>query len=569
MISSPPGPSGRPFMTHLLPGGGVPRVHGARSPVPPRLLHFATPRSVHDLAAVAAGAYPTRHPADAWSPGAPAPPGPCYWLVAIGTPVGWRGDCLALGLVRGAVRHYCLGGCSALVMCARRSRLIRGAWTGARCGVFPVSPFPPHVSRTVCGGRSRPGVPYPRLLVRHSMRSVRSAGSVRLPFWYSPRVLCVCMRLRCRGVCAPPSSPDWSGAHLARSRCCTQVGPFHAVHAPERVLPRSRAPFGLLGGGGGPVSPLPGLGLYAPRGVGLRVWGVPAPGAGGGGGLCAVLPDGVAGEASGAGGRLASVHPSAFPGQATRRGCSWLRSCHGGRGLHTAPVRARLLSPGAVRVAPWCVGAGSLVQRGSCGNKRLGRGGRPCSGLPPGRRGPAGGRGDRPLCLGGVGGRRPRGSRVSGGVGGTGGGSPGGSPPPPSGGGGMWPSAPSPPRCRRIPPRCTRSVGVVGQPRAPAAACRRRTSLAGGGGGQPVSRPPGGVAGGPGGRRVALPRSVPLPSVGGQQCRRHWRRSGHGGRGPHTAAFCCRVPPPGVVCASFLCAGAGSPACRVPGVRGW
>ena len=95
VISSPPGPSGGPSKTHLLPGGGVPRVHRARSPVLPRRPRFATPRSVHQLAAVAAGTYPLRRPPNAWSPGAPAPPAPCYWLVASGTPLGWRGGCLA------------------------------------------------------------------------------------------------------------------------------------------------------------------------------------------------------------------------------------------------------------------------------------------------------------------------------------------------------------------------------------------------------------------------------------------------------------------------------------------
>ena len=39
VISSPPGPSGGPYMTHLLPGGNLPWVHGARSPVPARLPH--------------------------------------------------------------------------------------------------------------------------------------------------------------------------------------------------------------------------------------------------------------------------------------------------------------------------------------------------------------------------------------------------------------------------------------------------------------------------------------------------------------------------------------------------
>ena len=131
VISSPPGRSGGPFMTHLLPGGGVPGVHRARSPVPPWLPHFATPRSVRHLATVVAGAYPLCRPPDAWLSGLPAPPGPCHWLVASGTPMGWRGGCLAAGLVRSMVCYYCLGGCSALVMCAPRSRLVWGVGAGA------------------------------------------------------------------------------------------------------------------------------------------------------------------------------------------------------------------------------------------------------------------------------------------------------------------------------------------------------------------------------------------------------------------------------------------------------
>ena len=57
---------------------------------------------------------------------------------------------------------------------------------------------------------------------------------------------------------------------------------------------------------------------------------------------------------------------------------------------------------------------------------------------------------------------------------------------------------------------------------------------AGGGGGAagapcpPFVRP----GGGPVGRGIALPRSVPLPSLGRQQSGCHWRRFGHGGRGP-------------------------------------
>ena len=113
-------------MPHLLPGGGVPRVHWAWRPVPPRLPHFATPQSVRHLATVVAGAYPLRRPPDAWSPGLPTPPGSCNWLVASATPMGCRGGCLAAGLVRSTVCYYCLGGCIALVVCARRLRQVWG-----------------------------------------------------------------------------------------------------------------------------------------------------------------------------------------------------------------------------------------------------------------------------------------------------------------------------------------------------------------------------------------------------------------------------------------------------------
>ena len=120
-----------------------------------------------------------------------------------------------MGLVRGAVRHYCLAGCSALVVCARRSRPFQGTRTGTWCRVSLASPFPPRVPCAVCGGPSRPGVPYPRLLVCHCTRSVHSAGPVRMPFWYSPRVLCVCVRSRSRGV-RPPPSLGWCGARTSR-----------------------------------------------------------------------------------------------------------------------------------------------------------------------------------------------------------------------------------------------------------------------------------------------------------------------------------------------------------------
>ena len=68
-------------------------------------------------------------------------------------------------------------------LCVRGARgRFGGVPAGAWCCVSPSSPFPPRVFNAACGGPSRPGVPYPRSLVRHSMQSVRSAHSVRLPF---------------------------------------------------------------------------------------------------------------------------------------------------------------------------------------------------------------------------------------------------------------------------------------------------------------------------------------------------------------------------------------------------
>ena len=53
-----------------------------------------------------------------------------------------------------------------------------------------------------------------------------------------------------------------------------------------------------------------------------------------------------------------------------------------------------------------------------------------------------------------------------------------------------------------------------------------------GGGGACAVPPVCAAGGGPVGRGVALPSSVPLPSLGRQQSGCHWRRAVHGGRGP-------------------------------------
>ena len=129
------------------------------------------------------------------------------------------------------MRHYCLGGFSAPSVCARRSQPVRGVRAGTWCSVCLVSPFPPRVFRAACGGPSRPGVPYPRSLVRHSTRSVRSVRLVRLPFWLSPRAPFVCVRSRSRSVRPPPP--------LGGVACAPRVVP--ALGA-GRALPRGPCP---------------------------------------------------------------------------------------------------------------------------------------------------------------------------------------------------------------------------------------------------------------------------------------------------------------------------------------
>ena len=203
-------------MTHLLPGGGVPRVHGARSPVPPRLPLSATPRSVCHLATIVAGAYPLRNPPNVWSPGLPAPPGPCYWLVASGTLLGWRGGCLAVGLVRATVCHYCLGN-AVPWWCVRSTRGRSGGLGPVPVPASPPCPRPfPCVLRAACGGLHHPVVPYARPPVRLSMRSVRSAGSIWLPPSFAPRLRCVCVRSHSCSVRALRPCPGRCGARTLR-----------------------------------------------------------------------------------------------------------------------------------------------------------------------------------------------------------------------------------------------------------------------------------------------------------------------------------------------------------------
>ena len=146
-----------------------------------------------------------------------------------------------------------------------RSRPVQGG--SGRCWVLCLPRFPLPAPRFLrCLWPSRLGVPYPRSLVYHSMWSVRSAGSVRLPFWFSPCVLCVCVRSRSRGFGANPPPR----VAVARAPCAVLVlgagravplGPFPSA------CPASVPCSVLLAWGGGSHFPLPGSGLHAPRGV--------------------------------------------------------------------------------------------------------------------------------------------------------------------------------------------------------------------------------------------------------------------------------------------------------------
>ena len=367
--------------------------------------------------------------------------------------------------------------------------------------------------------------------------------------------VCVCARAPAASA-LPPLLPRlvWS-AHFTRSRCWALVEPFPS--ALPAAVPCSVwfvlflfslfVPFG--GGAPGPVSPLPGVGVCAPRGVGLRVRGVPALGVGVGWvgrPVCRSLSLCSRG-ASGAGGRLASVRPSAFPGQATKRvfwtslwqwrawppyrsgscslavfgrgPCGALGFACPSRFLQAAGAwrRALLQPPSQAPMSCWGEGGSLPLPRGGCG---------PAS---PWLAGPWGGCGDR--------GRSRRGS------------------PPPSLGGAARGPLLSPQLVAgaslpgvRVRPGSWGSLPPAGQP---------------GGQGGAVCEPPlrggGQGAGGPGGRVASVrPSALPWRAI----LRASPATLGPWGRGPHTAPVRCGAPPPGVARALVLRGAAGLPACR-------
>ena len=147
-------------------------------------------------------------------------------------------------------------------------------------------PLPaPRVRR--CVWRAVPsGCPLPSLAGTpfHLVCAFRALGPVALLVVPAcPFRVCALALSRC------PPPPPWVvwRAHLAWSRHWALVGPFHVVRAPPRVLFRSLAPSGVLGGGrSGPGSPLLGLGLCGwrqgvpggvPSTVARGVWGHALP----------------------------------------------------------------------------------------------------------------------------------------------------------------------------------------------------------------------------------------------------------------------------------------------------
>ena len=120
------------------------------------------------------------------------------------------------------MRHYCLGGCSALSVCARRSRPVRGARAGTWCCVSPVCPFPPRVSRADCGPS---GCPLPSLAGTpfHALSAFRVLGPVAF------LVVPVCPLRVCALALPRRSPPPPLGGVVCAPRAVPALGAGRAV----------------------------------------------------------------------------------------------------------------------------------------------------------------------------------------------------------------------------------------------------------------------------------------------------------------------------------------------------
>ena len=164
----------------------------------------------------------------------------------------------------------------------------------------------------------------PRGLCVPRARSSCPSGSPRVPF------ACVCARAP--AASAPP--PPWVvwRVHLARSGHWALVGPFHVVRAPPRVLPRSLAPSGVLGGGG--LVPVPSYLAWGCCCEGrLRSGAPPLPTARPLGGLLGAATHVLWARVCGCGGPTLSPRPACPVGAACRGGGVVGGRSRGGGGL--------------------------------------------------------------------------------------------------------------------------------------------------------------------------------------------------------------------------------------------
>ena len=264
----------------------------------------------------------------------------------------------------------------------------------------------------VCGGRGRSGGPgpvpgfvsFPFRTSRPAFPALRVAGcpvrvSLTPACWYATPC----------GLCIPRA---WSGCPSGFPRvsfACVcahdlaasapflppQVGVVRApravpVQAAGRAAPCGPCPSAFLAsapcavclafGGGGAArsgSPLAWLRVVCPlTGGSVRPGRSGAGGAWGGGAACVPFPqEAWPGCSEGRGIAVPwSVPLPSLGGH--QSGCYRRRSVPGGRGLHTAPVRFRALTPGVVRVAPLCADAGPPACRGLCGSRQVAAWGR-------------------------------------------------------------------------------------------------------------------------------------------------------------------------------------------------
>ena len=246
------------------------------------------------------------------------------------------------------MHHYCFSGYSALFVCVRRSRQVWGAGAGAGFCVFPVPP-PLTLPSPRCVWQVVPSgcpLPSPAGTQFHAVCPFHGLDLVAfLVFPACPLRVCALALSRCPRPLSLPGSV-WR-ADFAWSWCRAPVRPFHAVRAPSRFLPRSRALSGLLWGGATRSgSPCAWPGVACPLAGGpVRPGG---PVLGGRGGRAACVPPQPGGKAAGprgAGGPSTSVCRSAFPGRASKRVSSAFLSFWRPR-PPSSPSSCSLVAPG-------------------------------------------------------------------------------------------------------------------------------------------------------------------------------------------------------------------------------